>query len=104
MRCPLQKRSRRMDTGRKDGTHQRSHPEKYAPVDRQDPNTDNPYVHRCILEIHTQQTERSVWCVHVDEEEHRKHNQTNEALNNQGNDQKDARKEYHSAEQQMAGC
>ena len=58
-----------MDAGRRDETHQRSHPGKYASDNRQDPNTDSPYAHHCIRERHTQQIERSVWCIHEGQEE-----------------------------------
>ena len=101
---PSLKRSRKMDAGRRDETHQRSHPEKYASDDRWDPNIDSPYAHHCIRERHTPQTERLVWCVHEGQAKHSKRNQTNEAPNNQENDQKDAREEYHPVEQQMAEC
>ena len=93
-----------MDAGRRDETRQKSHLEKYASDDRQDPNNDIPYAHHYSLRRHTQQTERTVCCVHEAREEHSKHNQTNEAPNNQENDQKDAREEYHPLEQKMAGC
>ena len=93
-----------MDAGKRDETHQKSHPGKYASGDRQDPNTDSPYAHQCIRERHTQQTEQKVWCVFEGQGEHSRHNQTNEALNNQEDDQKDAREEYHPVERQKAEC
>ena len=88
--------------GKKDKTHQKSHLERYASDDRQDPNNDSPYAHHCSLRRHTQQTERSVWCIHEGQAKHSKHNHTNEAPNNQEDDQKDAQEEYHPVEQQMA--
>ena len=91
-----------MDAGRRDETRQRSHPGKSASDEQQDPNTDNPYAHHYIQEKHTQQTERLVWCVHGELEEHNKRNQTIEAPNNQENDPKDAQEEYHPIEQQKA--
>ena len=90
--------------GRTDEIPQRSHPEKYASSDRHDPNTDSPYARHCIRERHTQQTERSVWCVHEEQAKHSKRTETSKAPNNQENDQKDAREEYHPVEQQMAEC
>jgi hypothetical protein len=43
--CPPPKRSRRMDAGRRDETHQSLHHEKCASDDQRGPNTDNPYAH-----------------------------------------------------------
>ena len=63
---------------RKDETHEKSHPEKYASDEPPDPNSSSPYAHHCIRERHTQQTERIVWCLHEEREGQSKHNQTTE--------------------------
>jgi hypothetical protein len=43
--------------GRRDETHQMLRPRKYASDKQQDPNTNNLYVHHCIREKRTDQTE-----------------------------------------------
>jgi hypothetical protein len=93
-----------MVAGRMGETRQKSHLVKYASDDLKDPNTVNPYAHHCILEKYIQQTEISVWYVRVGQGERSKHNQTNEASNNQESDRKDALKEYHRVEQLRAKC
>jgi hypothetical protein len=44
-RDPQPRRPRRRNAGRRDETHQKSHPEKYAADMPQEPNDDSPYAH-----------------------------------------------------------
>jgi hypothetical protein len=90
--------SRRRDAGKKDETRRRSHPEKYAAGVPQDPNNDSPYAHHYTRKTHIQQTEQKVWCIHEEEEERSKRNQTNKAWNSLVSDQKAAQEEWHPKE------